>query len=459
MKIFSSRPAGAKATLGERLRRLALWCAFGVFLMYAAGVIAGYSWLRYGRKNEHIGFFDVAFLQVRAVQRGLAVQHLARAQIESEAKNYQAAYISFSSALRNDPDNIPGRLAAARFFRAMGAVNLSLSLLEDGLARAPDDRRLIEPTFTLLLASGRDRYALDLLHKRYGTRFSGPEAKQLQTFEVQATLGAEGVVAAKKLLEQHGGLGDYPPATPVVARVRWESAERLKAISLLSAYLEMGAATYADYALLAGWQVVGGQPGDAVLTAQRACGKFPQDPAPRVLLIEMRGAAAADARPQWPEIESYLRDFAGQPEPLAVLATLAGRKGWLDLAHLLYELGANGQTDVGLLALAYADALARNSRFPEFQRVLAEIESQAAEGGSGAFLVQLRLRQVIAAGALRDSNGVHEFARRLAASLRSDPEQLESYRRYFQKMGLPEAAAELSPRTPAKKASATTASK
>jgi tetratricopeptide (TPR) repeat protein len=455
MRIFNSPPAAAsKATLRDRLRRLALWCALGAFLCYAAGVTAGFLWLRYGRKNEHIGFFDVALLQVRSVQRGLAAQHLVRAQAEWDAKNYQEAYIAFSSALRNDPDNIPGRLAAARFFRAMGANNLSLSLLEDGLARAPGDRRLIEPTFDLLLASGRDRYALELLQKRYGTSFSGSEPRLLQTYQVRATLAAEGVGAAKSLLEKYAGLRDSPAAAPVVARVLWESAERLSAINLLASYLGTGAAAFPDFALLAGWQAAGGQPEDAVQTAQRACDKFPSDPAPRVLLIEMRAAAAPDNRPKAQEIGTYLRDFAAQPEPLALLATLAGRVGWIDLARTLYELGANSQPDVGLLALCYADALARNSRFQEFQQVLGQIEAQATEGGNAAFLQQLRLRQVIAAGALRDTDNVHEFARRLGAALSSKPDQLEAYRRYFQKVGMLEAAAELTPRAPANKTTA-----
>jgi tetratricopeptide (TPR) repeat protein len=446
--IMKSSPAGAagiKTTLSVRVRRLAWFAGLGLLLFYALGVSAGYVWLRYVRKNDQIGFVDVALFRVAAVRRGIAAQHFTKAQVEWDAKNYQAAYLYFSAAVRQDPANVPGRLAAARFLRSVGAGNLGLIMLEEGLDRAPDDRRLIETTFDFLAATGQNRRLLDLLRKHYGSGLSGPNGALLQRYEVGATLAVEGVPAAKLLLERHGDLLRDPQAAPTVARVRWESQERLKAIGLLQEYVRTQPAAYADYALLAGWQEAGGLTSDAVRTAERACAKFPAELGPRVLLIEMLNADSPGGSAMQQGIAAYLRSFAGRPESLAELAALAGRKGWVDLARTLYEIGANRQPDLSRLALCYCDALMHNSQFKEVRQLLAQIEAQAPES-SASFMIQLRQRQVITAAAAGDHDGAREHARRLAAVLHGDAEGIEACSRIFQKLGITEAVAELSGR-------------
>lgn len=436
----------ATPTSGNILRKLALFGFIGLFSLYVAGVGAGYAWLRYARKNDHVRLLDVALFQVGAIRRSIAAQHFAGAEKERNAKNFQAAYLFYSAGVRQDPGNVPGRLAAVEFLHSVGAGSLALGMLEEGLTFAPEDQRLIKQTFDVLLAAGRDRRALELLKQRYPAGFVGKNEMLLQRYELGATLAAEGAPAAKKLLDRHAGLLQDPTATPVVARVLWESAERSRAIGLLQGYVQTQAAGYTDFALLAGWQNTSGQVADAVQTARRAVERFPRDLSPRVLLIEMLMTETSGGVAGQEAITAYLRDFSSRPESLAELAVLSGRKGWVELNRTLYEIGANRQLDLKPLALSYCDALARESRYKQIQQVLTQLEAQSAEE-SPAFMLQLRQRQVIASAALNDSDSVREYARRLASLLNRDPDGLEVCRRLFSRLGIADAVAELTSRS------------
>jgi predicted Zn-dependent protease len=434
-------------SLGGLFRRLLLLGAVGLLVLYLLGATAGYVWLHFVRHNARITFADVAFFRVAAVRRDMAVEQFAAARRELAEKNIQAAFLNYSTAVRNDPDNIPGRLEAVDFLLKVNAGNLAVGMLEDGLARTPDDPRLITRTFEFFTTTGRDARVLDLLHGQLTSHFNGPNGPLLQTYEVLATLNLSGAGAAKKLLDGYPALANFPAAVPVVARVWWESKDRLKAIGLLESYLVSGAGNYPLYAELAGWQQASGLSAEAIRTAERAGAQFPAELEPRVLLIETL-EASADLRAAAQAIESYLRDFSNRPEALLLLADSAGRHGQMDLAFALYVTGASRQADLLPLALYFADALARASRFEECRQVLAQLEAQTPENNT-AFMVQLRQRQVIMAAALNDPDNVHEYARRLAAALRSSPDALESARRNFQKMGITGAVTELSGRAPA----------
>ena len=446
----------ASPSAGNVLRKLALYGLIGLFALYVVGVAAGYSWLHFMRKNDHVRLLDVALFQVGSIRRDIAAQHFANAQKEQAAKNFQAAYLFYSAGVRQDPTNVPGRLSAVEFLRSVGAGSLALGMLEEGLALVPEDQRLIKQTFDVLLAAGRDRHSLELLKQRYGAEFAGKNEMLLQRYELGATLAAEGAPAAKKLLDRRAGLLQDPLATPVVARVLWESAERLRAISMLQGYVLTPSAGYADFALLSGWQSASGQPADAVQTARRAVDQFPRDLSPRVLLIEMLMAETSSGAAGQEAITAYLRDFSSRPESLAELAVLSGRKGWVELNRTLYQIGANRQLDLKPLALSYCDALARESRYKQIQQVLIQLEAQSSEE-SPAFMVQLRQRQVITSAALSDSDSVREYTRRLVALLNRDPDGLEVCRRLFSRLGISDAVAELSSRsrtTPAPKTAA-----
>lgn len=451
---YSTTQPAASATLAQRLRRLALLAAVGAVLLYLAGVTAGYLWLRYGRDNRHVGVMDVAFLQMKSVRQALAKGYLDRAAKEWEAKDYQAAFISFTSAMNNDVSNLEGRLEAVRFYRAMGAANQALALLEDGLARYPDDERLIRLTFDQLLATGRDRYALELLGRVYGEAFTGPHATLLQGYALQAVLQTEGVAAAQKYLARYPALATSRESATVVARVRWETGEKAKAIEQLSRQVSDPAAEYSSHALLASWQASAGQAEAAVRTAELAHKKFPDETAAGVLLIEMNAASATDGRPLIMDLEAFLREHAGQPDALLQLALLAGRKGWVDLALDLYRLAASRFPNLGMFGICHADALARQSRFLEFRKVLAELEAQTSDGDNTNYLQQLRHRQIIAAGAVGDEAGVRDHAQRLASSMKGDPERIEALRSHFTQIGLPVAATAFAPKKPAAKPTA-----
>jgi len=437
--------AGNRVTVGDRLRQLALLGLVSLAGCYLAGITGGYLWLRYQREVEGVSFFDVALLRVQPVRRAIGKHQFGRAKKEWAAKNYQAAYVAYASAVRQDPDNVPGRLEAVDFLRAVGAPVLAQNLLEEGLTRATGDRRLLEPAFNLLISTGGDRRALELLRKLYPADLSGENGLLLQTYELLATLTAEGPLPAQQLLGRHPALLQHPPAAPVIARILWERAERAQAITLLAGYVGNQSAPYDEFVRLVNWQIAAGQPEEARKTAERAAARFPADLPPKVLVLETRAMAAADGRPAAGEIEAFLRENSSRAEALPLLAQLAGKRGWVDLARITYELGVARHADLMPFAFSYSDALMTRARFPEAGELLAQMAVQAPEDNLG-LAVQLRQRQIIAAAAAGAVADVREFARRLGSLLSNYPDGLEACRRLFLKLGIPDAVIELAPR-------------
>jgi hypothetical protein len=423
------------------LRRLAIFSAILLVGGYVLGVTSGYLWLRYGRQFEKVRIAQVALFRLREIRQAIAAQQFVQAKAEWDAKNIQSAYVYYVSAVRRDPDNKEGRLAAARFLAAMGAANLELALLEEGLARAPDDADLNRALFGVLLATGRDRHVLDLLHGSFAAGLSGPNAAFLQKCELQATLGTNGGPAAKLLLDRHPGLKSDPTAAGLVAKVLWEAAERPQAIQMLAALVQAHPDAFSEYFQLAVWQQAAGMESEALQTALKASQQFPKEPATRILVLDIFSSRTFGTQEWRTQVALYLRDFADRPDAVLRLAELAGRKGWVDLARTLYELGAERQADLGLFALCYADALGNHQKLSELRAVLAEVDAQCSAAGTG-FLVQLRERQIVAAQMAGEPENVREYARRLATLVRAEPDLLERYRGRYLKQGMPEAAAQ-----------------
>ena len=221
-------------------RRIATVAGLGLFLVYVLFVVTGFFWVNFGLKNHRITFAQVALFRWKEVRRDMAVQQLAQARAAWNAKDLSAAYLAFTSAVRNDPNNVEARCLAARFFVAVGAPKDAISLVEAGLDLAPADRQLMTQLLAILTTEGRDARALELLHGRFAAQLAGSRDGVLPTYEVLATLNAHGADAAKQLLAKYPAIRENSESAPVVARVLWESGDRLKAIDVLAEYLRGG---------------------------------------------------------------------------------------------------------------------------------------------------------------------------------------------------------------------------
>jgi predicted Zn-dependent protease len=430
------------SSLRVNARRFAAVSAITFLIAYGLAASAGYLWLHQVRKIDQVSFSQVALLRWKKIRQGIAAQQFTRAKEGLAAKEYQRAYVAFNSALRNDPDNVAGRLMFVAFLQAMGARDSAVKLLEDGLTRAPDNRELIQQTFDLLTTTEHDRDALALLHGSLAPQFTGPNGSLLRTFEILATLNTDGPAKAHALLDHYADLKKDRQSWPVVARVQWESQERLPAIDTLSAFIKAQPDSFAGYALLADYQAASGLIPDARQTADLACTNFPKEIAAHILRIGTLAPTRADEVRRWQqEIAGFLREFGNQPEAILMLGNLAGRRGWVPLARLMYEVSVSRQQNCRPLALYYSDALMCNKRFEEAQRVLAEVDQQTQN--DPALLPLLWQRQVVVAAALGAHEDARETARRLATMLQRDPEQLEICRQRFLKLGIPEAVSEL----------------
>lgn len=425
--------------------RLATVTGIALLLAYSLAVAGGYFWLHHVRKVKEVGVADVALFRWKQVRRQIAVQQYARARQAWAAKDFQMAFVDAYSALRNDPANVDGRLLVAGFMQTSGSTDMAVKLLQDGLALAPGNRELIQQAFALMTTTERDRRALALLHGALAPQFSGPNGTLLRTFEVLATLNADGPAAARKLLDQYPELRKTTAAWPVVARVLWENQERTAAIATLADYVKAQPDNYAGYAQLADCQAAAGQIYDARQTAAAACAKFPQDAGPRILQLGILAPATAAEVPHWEqEVTRFLQEFGDKPEAILMLGNLAGRKGWVPLARLMYVVSVSRGENARPLLLYYSDALMAHQRFEEARQVLAELDRQA--GNDPMLLPLLWQRQVVVAAALGAHEDARETARRIATRLAGDPEQLEIIRQRFARLGIPEAVSELTPR-------------
>ena len=426
-------------------RRLAAVCGIILVLAYGLAVAGGYFWLHRVRKVQEIGVADVALFRWKEVRRRIAAQQYAKARQAWAAKDFQMAFVDGYSALRNDPANVEGRLLVADFLQASRSTDMAAKLLEDGLAITPGSRELIQQTFSLLTSTERDRHALVLLHGMLASQFSGPNGTLLRTFEVLATLNADGPAAARKLLDQYPELRKTTSAWLVVARVLWENQEHPAAIAILANYVKAEPDNYAGYAQLADCQAAAGQIADARRTAADACAKFSHDFGPRILQLGVLAPTrAAEVLPWEQAVTRFLVEFGDKPGAILMLGNLAGRKGWVPLARLMYVVSVSRGEDARPLLLYYSDALMAHRRFEEARQVLAELDRQA--GNDPSLLPLLWQRQVVVAAALGAHEDARETARRIATQLAGDPEQLQVIRERFARLGIPEAVSELTPR-------------
>jgi predicted Zn-dependent protease len=245
---------------------------------------------------------------------------------------------------------------------------------------------------------------------------------------------------------------------PVVSRVLWAAQDRAGAIAALSTFVKAQPDDFPAYADLASYQQTAGMVADARQTADLACAQFPKEFAPRILRIVILTPTTPAEISRWEqEVMSYTKDFGDKPKAVAMLAEISGRKGWVDLARLLYQAAAARQQDVRVLAMYYSDALMYQEKFSEAQRILAEIDRQTPD--SGNFSVLLWQREIVAAAACGDRDDARENARRVASALRRDPDGLEVIRQRFIKLKIPDAVAELTLTTPVATSASASASK
>jgi Flp pilus assembly protein TadD len=428
--------------------RMAVVAGAALLTCYTLVVFAGYLWLRNERKIERVGFFDVAFVRVKKVRQEMAVQQFTKGGESLAAKNYTEAFIELSSGVHNDPDNIAGRLQLARLLELCGAAGRAVGLMEEGLKRAPGDASLVEATLAALIATGRSDEALKLLHGDLAPQYSGANGALLRTEELEATLNSAGPGAAYRLIDNYPELRTTPRSLPAVAQVQWAAQDRQAAIDTASAYVKARPDDLPGYVTLAGYQQTAGRIEDARKTADDACAHFPHEFTARLARVAVLEPTKPSEVKKWAvEIGAYIEDFKSDPTALTGLAQLAGQKGWVDTARIVYEAETARQKNVGMLAMYYADALMVHHRSQEALRVLAELDRQNSDAAN-QFSIYLWQREIVAAAACGDHDQARDSARRVASALRRDPDGLDSIRRHFVKLNIPEAVAELTVSAP-----------
>jgi tetratricopeptide (TPR) repeat protein len=422
--------------------RLVLVLTLGLIGLYAVGVGCGYFWLQKVKNFPQVGVMDVAMLRWRAIRRDIAKEQFAAAERDWKEEKMQPAFLSFITAVRNDPDNVAGRIKTADFYVATGSAARAPDLLEEGLKRSSRNRALMEKTLDLLTTIGRDREALTVIREMLRDELNGPNRAMLRSYEVLATLNLDGVAAAKTLLEQHPEVNDYAGSAHTRAQIAWESRDRMHAIEILTTSLQQEKTLYANYALLAQYQESAGMSSDARDTAFAAVRNLPHEMGSHILLIALLDPnSGADAASWKTAVSNYLTEFGDTPGAIPALAEVASRKGWSDFVRGLYQIQLVRGREVRLIGLYYADALVAQNRPDDANQVLSDLALQFPDRGPLALL--LWQRQVEVASALGLDDDAREAARRLGTALSQDPDRLRMIRRRFDRMGLKDASTEL----------------
>ncbi len=414
----------------------------GLVVAYAIGVGAGYIWLQKVKNFPQVGVLDVALLRWRSIRRDISKEQFATAEKDWREGLSQPAFLSFVTAMRNDPDNTEGRIRAADFLVATGGSGRACDTLVEGVKRSSRTEALIKKTLDVMTTSGRDRQALALIHGELANELSGQYGPLLRAYEVLATLNIDGIAAAKTLLDQHPEAIRYPGSAHTRAQIIWESHERMRAIDILSQAVAANKTVYANYALLAQYQEAAGMAGDARDTAVAAVTNLPTEMGAHILLIAVLDPRNGQDAKVWDTaIKDFIARFGDSPGGLAALAEVASRKGWSEFVRGLYEVQLTRGKEVRLIALYYADSLVARGQLQGASLVLKDLALQYPD--RGPLTVLLWQRQAEVASALGAVDDARDFARRLGSALSQEPDRLLLLRRRFEHLGYKEAAAEL----------------
>ena len=418
-----------------RWRRIARWLAAAALLAYLGGATALWAYYRFARKVPDVCWTDIAVCtRFGRVQQAVGAKHLANAKEQWTAGEYAKSLFLARAALAKRPEDPDTRIFLASSWHQVGRIDFACRTLEDGLPHDTAAQPVARALLALYLESERHSDVLSLLRVKLPALRRQPATADLASFqhaEVQAVLETEGAEAATALAERFPILGELPAAAPLLARIDLACHRPDAALARLHAAVEREPANSTIHDALVDLALQTGRAEEARLAAEHFVEAFPALPAAELRLLEVHATRAGSDRSPWlMSCMRYLARFRQQPAALEQLADLAARRGWSDLAFLLYQnsLGTGGRDRA--FASLYIGSLLASHDFARADTVWRDLTAQKSAPADSA----PALAAMVASGAGRDGEAL-EHLERLRSSTATDTGRRERLARLFHSFG------------------------
>ena len=302
-------------------RRLALTLAALALVGWLAAAAAVWTYIRTNRDFADASYLNIALPWRWSEHRASLGRHyLARARIELEKQDYAAAYQHLTAGLARVPDDTPGRRLLAFVQIRIGRPDLALRTLSDGAQLAGADLDYLKLLFGLLLEAQQDDRVITLATSLLPPKPDAVLAHQFTALQAATAHFHRGRYDATEQLVSAWGLDRSLEGSILLARCDWERGYPDLALLRLENNLPRFPRRDELYVALIRYYRELGRTDAARQTALLRRFNDPASPGPRIDVLHTTRTTsepAAIAR----EIDTYLTDFAADPQALVLLAS------------------------------------------------------------------------------------------------------------------------------------------
>jgi hypothetical protein len=419
----------------RRGRRVILALAVFSVLAYLLAATALWGYYRFQRHVSGVHWIDIAVCtRFARVQQAVGAQHLATAKALWQNGEYAKGLFLARAALGKTPRDPAARLFLADCWQQAGRPDFAGHTLEDGLPYDPAPQPLARALIAHYLGAGQYRELLVLLRTKLPALGRQPEAGELvyyQQAEVQAVFETEGAEAADALSGSYAELGRLPAAAPLLARIDLARHQPAAALARLRDALSREPGAPALHDALIDVALETGQTEEARAAAEHFVAAFPSLPTAELRLLEVHSSRTlADRGPWLQSCMRYLARFRQQPGALEQLAELAARRGWSDLAFLLYQNSVATGTRDRVFTAYYIGSLLTHRDFAHADTVWRDLTSQKSTPADSA----PALAAMVASGVGREGEAL-EHLERLRRDTAGDIPRRDRLARLFRTFG------------------------
>ncbi|MBC7368884.1 MAG: tetratricopeptide repeat protein, partial [Undibacterium sp.] len=301
-------------------RRLALTLGILALLGWLAAAAAAWTYIRTSRDFSGASYLNIALPWRWSEHRASLGRHyLARARIELEQQDYAAAYQHLTAGLARVPNDTAGRRLLAFVQIRFGRPDLALHTLSAGAQLAGADLDYLKLLFGLLLEAQQDDRVITLATSLLPTQPDAVLAHQFTALQAATAHFHRGRYDATEQLISAWGLDRSLEGSILLARCDWERGYPDLALLRLENNLPRFPRRDELYIALIRYYRELGRTDAARQTALLRRFNDPVSPGPRIDVLHTAPATSETAATSR-EVDTYLADFAADPQALVLLA-------------------------------------------------------------------------------------------------------------------------------------------
>jgi hypothetical protein len=301
-------------------RRLAVVLGVLTLAGWFAAAAAVWTYVRTGRDFTDASYINLALPWRWSEHRAALGRHyLARARIELEQQDYAAAYQHLNAALARAPNDTAGRRLLSFVQIRFGRPDLALRTLTDGAQLGGVDLEYLRLLFNLLIEAQQDDRVIEIAATLLPAKPDTVLSHQFVALQGATAHFLRGRYDDTEKLISTWGLDRSLEGNILLARCDWERGDSDLALLRLENNLPRFPRRDELYVALIRYYRELGRTDAARQTALLRRFNDPASPGPRIDVFRTTLATsepAAIAR----DIDTYLKDFASDPQALVLLA-------------------------------------------------------------------------------------------------------------------------------------------